>query len=59
MNSYLAPELANAMHRDMIRRGAYHRTVAAARRQQKARRLTRKAAALAERAAQLVEQTHR
>lgn len=59
MNSFFATELATATHRDMIRRGADERELAAARRQHKARRLTRKSEALAKRASELVKQTHR
>jgi hypothetical protein len=59
MNSYLAPQLATDLHREMIARSDRARTLATARRQRRADRLTRRAAALARRAAELVEGTHR
>jgi hypothetical protein len=59
MNSYLAPQLATDLHKEMIARGDHARTLASARRLRRAERLSRRAAALAQRAADLVEETHR
>jgi hypothetical protein len=59
MNSYLAAELAQTAHRQLLDEQARAGLATVARRRRRADRLTRRAASLTRRAAVLVETSHR
>jgi hypothetical protein len=59
MNSYLAAELAQTAHRQLLDDQARAGLAAVARRRRRADRLTRRAAGLTRRAAELVDRSHR
>jgi hypothetical protein len=59
VNSYLAAELAQTTHRQLLDDQARAGLAAVARRRRRADRFARRAASLTTRAAQLVERSHR
>jgi hypothetical protein len=59
MNTYLAAELAQTTHRQLLAEQARAGLAAVARRRRRADRLTRRAASLTRRAADLVDRSHR